>query len=202
MAFYKDDSSDEFGHRGDLVISGPVTRERLAQFLRLPVLWDVDGGRESVWRAFSQRHDNLFNRLLEIDFKAVPVRRIPSIIIDPGATLSPATTPHSHDPPVFLRRSGYAHRRHLCIELENATPSVHQTVEQIFDFADPAFNPEQEEETPVVLFKIKKGDLPSVEQFVGSVSKVVTSLDIPLTQNSSFFESSWIPFCVDIAGST
>jgi hypothetical protein len=35
-------------YSGDLVIAGSVTPERFVQFLKIPVFWDKDGGRESI----------------------------------------------------------------------------------------------------------------------------------------------------------
>jgi hypothetical protein len=48
MTVCNHDASDGTGYRGELAIARPVTRERLSEYLRLPVHWDLDGSRELI----------------------------------------------------------------------------------------------------------------------------------------------------------
>jgi hypothetical protein len=48
ISFYNNDPSDETIWSGHLFVVKAITRERLAQFLRLPIHWDRDGSRESL----------------------------------------------------------------------------------------------------------------------------------------------------------
>jgi hypothetical protein len=105
---------------------------------------------------------------VEEDFEDAPVKRIDSVIIDPGARITSSNTPGLTMSPVFLVPISWT-RRSLRIEFGRADFPTRQTVKQLFNLADPTIEPPAEAETPVVSFKIQD-DMGSIEQFVLGVS--------------------------------
>jgi hypothetical protein len=81
------DVSEDWGHRASLLIAGPVTRERLAEFFELPLVWDRE--------PFSPRCS--FALLTATPVSAAeshcqPVKRLHKLIFDRTADIIPYTT--------------------------------------------------------------------------------------------------------------
>jgi hypothetical protein len=96
-----------------------------------------------------------------------PVSRIDGITLDPGASIWPYTTPHEADPLVCLV-PGSRPKPLLLLTLDCLDLSNRQTILQIIDLVDPAFDATKDIETPLLFLRIQD-DLEAVQPFVESV---------------------------------
>jgi hypothetical protein len=156
-----EDVSEERGHSGSLIVAKAVTRERMAEFLNLPLIWK----RESFsYGACIIRLANEYDSAIETGVDISPVKRINYISLDPDADIKPYTTPHQPDRHVFLSEGA-----RLCdFTFQRVTPGICRAIEQMFELADPAYDAKKEMFMPSITLNIRDG----MEGFLGLVESV------------------------------
>lgn len=159
-------------YRGELIISKPVSRQRIDDFLQMPVAWDADGmGKlDTSYNAFSLADLCHLHHFAEGSFEKCPAQVIDRVTIDYDGDILPSSASFR---PTFVHQA--KRRNALFIEFSEERTlrrDFGQLVDRLFDFLKPFWVAGSDElQPPRVVIKMYDG-ISGLKRFVTAVSRL------------------------------